>query len=422
MKRLLSLFLVVAMLFAALAMVACGKKEDQTTESTTTNTTASTTSTEKTTETTTTEATTTTTTETEATTTTTTETEATTTTTAETTTTETTTTETITTESTTAATVTSGTTEGIYARFDFGTKTEAEANNLTSHEYLKSHLSYNASYLWVDYDEDNMIVYATTDYNYDTMQSSATNFALIYDDIAGEYEFEDPQEIHCGWGTWDNYPYSSGNVGVEGKWKGFHQYIKIRFVNASPNTKVGFQWKSTSMAAYYTTGTTCFPVAAGKTGSDYLNNDDNYQIVIYDITNAANMATGANELTPANGKGPGNNWLWQGTAQFVNGLRFHLMGYYAMGNARSGNTFANAGTNATDDGTGTKIAADGSGKVTTWKAGEAFTSAKIKAALDTRGLIKAGNAIKVDYIVFGSTPEQLLTYKSAAEKAYEASK
>ena len=408
MKRLLSLFLVVAMLFAALAMVACGK-EKQTTESTTTNTTASTTTTEKTTETTTTEATTTTTTET-----TTTETETTTTTTVD--------TETTTTTSGTVETVTSGTTEGIYARFDFGTKTEAEANNLTSHEYLKSHLSYNASYLWVDYDEDNMIVYATTDYNYSTMQDSKNNFALIYDDISADYTFEDPQEIHCGFGTWDNYPYTSANVGVEGRWKGFHQYIKIRFVNASANTKIGFWYKSTSMAAYYTTGVACVPVAAGKTGSDYLNNDDNYQVVIYDVINAMNMATGANELTPENGKGPGNNWIWQGTSQFVTGLRFHLMGMAAGGNARSGNTFAKDGTNKTDDGTGNMIAADGSGKVTTWKANEAFTKAKITAALDTRGLIKAGNAIKVDYIVFGSTPEQLLTYKSAAEKAYEASK
>ena len=415
MKRLLSLFLVVAMLFAALAMVACGK-EKQTTESTTTVTTASTTTTEKTTETTTT---------TEATTTTTTET--TTTTTTETTTTETETTTTVDTETTTTTsdtiqTVTSGTTEGIYARFDFGTKTEAEANNLTSHEYLKSHLSYNASYLWVDYDEDNMIVYATTDYNYSTMQDSNNNFALIYDDISADYTFEDPQEIHCGFGTWDNYPYTSANVGVEGRWKGFHQYIKIRFVNASANTKIGFWYKSTSMAAYYTTGVACVPVAAGKTGSDYLNNDDNYQVVIYDVINAMNMATGANELTPENGKGPGNNWIWQGTSQFVTGLRFHLMGMAAGGNARSGNTFAKDGTNKTDDGTGNMIAADGSGKVTTWKANEAFTKAKITAALDTRGLIKAGNAIKVDYIVFGSTPEQLLTYKSAAEKAYEASK
>lgn len=407
MKRLLSLFLVVAMLFAALAMVACGK-EKQTTESTTTNTTASTTTTENTTETTTT-------------------TEETTTTTTETTTTETETTTTVDTETTTTTsgpieTVTSGTTEGIYARFDFGTKTEAEANNLTSHEYLKSHLSYNASYLWVDYDEDNMIVYATTDYDYSTMQSSKNNFALIYDDISADYTFEDPQEIHCGFGTWDNYPYTSANVGVEGRWKGFHQYIKIRFVNASANTKIGFWYKSTSMAAYYTTGVACVPVAAGKTGSDYLNNDDNYQVVIYDVINAMNMATGANELTPENGKGPGNNWIWQGTSQFVTGLRFHLMGMAAGGNARSGNTFANDGTNKTDDGTGNMIAADGSGKVTTWKANEAFTSAKLTAALDTRGLIKAGNAIKVDYIVFGSTPEQLLTYKSAAEKAYEAKK
>ncbi len=421
MKRLLSLFLVVVMLFAALAMVACGgDPEETTTQSTTTSNTTASSTTETTTEaTTTTETTTTETTTTETTTTTTTETTTTETTT--TTTTETTASETTTTSGT-IATVTSGTSEGVYARFDFGTKTEAEANNLTSHEYLTSHLSYNSSYLWIDYDEDNIIVYATQDYNYSTMQSSRLNYALVFDDISADYTFEDPQEIHCGFGTWDNYPYSSANVGVEGKWKGFHQYIKIRFVNASPNTKIGFWYKSTSLATYYTTAVACIPVTPGKANSDYLNNDANYQVVIYDILNAMNLATGANELTPDNGKGPGNNWIWQGASQYVTGLRFHLLGNAAGGNARGGATFAKAGNNKADDGTGNMIAADGSGKVTSWSANEALTSAKALAALDTRGLIKAGNAIKVDYIVFGSSPDQLLTYKSAAEKAYEASK
>ena len=400
MKRLLSLFLVVVMLFAALAMVACGDNQDPTTESTTTATTeATTTTTQSTTEatTTTTATTTTETTTTEATTTTTATTEATTTTTAS----ETTTTVT---EPTTA---TSGTTEGIFARFDFGTKTEAAEKNLTSHEYLKSHLEYNANYLWVDYDEDNIIVYATQDYNYSTMKGQGSNYALCYNDISADYTFEDPQEIHCGFGTWANYPYSS----AMNNWKGYHQYFKIRFVNASANTKISFRWKGTgNMANWYTTAVVATKVTPGKATNAYLNDDANYQIVIADITAAGNLATGGNELTADNGKGPGNNWIWGGDSLYITGLRFHLLGAYVPGNGRSGCTFATDGSSSD------------SGVKVEWKKGEATSAAKVAGALDSRGLIKAGNAVKVDYIVFGSTPEQLLEYKSAAEKAYEASK
>ncbi len=407
MKRFLSLFLVVVMLFAALAMVACGKQEDETTDSTTTATTeATTTTTKETTETTTTTATT------EATTTTEPTTEATTTT--ETTTTATTTTATTETTVTEPTTATSGTTEGVFARFDFGTKTEAAANNLTSHEYLTSHLQYNTGYLWVDYDEDNIIIYATQDYNYSTMKSgswSAWNaslvnaYALCYEDISADYTFEDPQEIHCGFGTWANYPYSS----AMNNWKGYHQYFKIRFVNASANTKISFQWKGTAnMSSWFSTAFVATKVTPGKATSAYLNDDANYQIVIADITAAGNLATGGNELTADNGKGPGNNWIWGGDSLYVTGIRFHLLGAYVAGNGRNGCTFATDGSSSD------------SGVKVEWKKGDATSSAKVAGALDSRGLIKAGNAVKVDYIVFGSTPEQLLEYKSAAEKAYDA--
>ena len=129
MKKFLSVFLVAAMLKAALAMVACGEKPGDETTTTTTEATA------------------------EATTTTTEETTVTTTTEATTTTTETTTTETTTTEETT----TTISTEPVFARFDFGTKSYASEHNLTSHEYLTSKLTYNDKYVSVKYDEDNII-------------------------------------------------------------------------------------------------------------------------------------------------------------------------------------------------------------------------------------------------------------------------
>ena len=66
------------------------------------------------------------------------------------------------------------------------------------------------------------------------------------------------------------------------------------------------------------------------------------------------------------------------------------------------------------------IASDGSGKVTSWTAGEEITAAKVAARYDTRGLIKKGNFVKIDYIVFGVSPEQLMEYKSNLERASES--
>ena len=369
MKKILSVFLVAAMLVAVLATVACGNEPEATT-TTLASTDATTTTTEATTEATTTTSTTTTQT--------------------------TTTTET----TTTAETTTTIFTEPVFARFDFGTKTYAEDNNLTSHEYITSHLTYNKTYISVTYDEDNIIVTSLLDYNYNSsMKSNGHAFSLLFDDISADYTFEDPQEIHAGMGK-----------------NGYHQYMKIRFVNGSPNTKISFDWKSTSLATWYKTAVCAMDVTPGKASADY----DEYQVAIFDVAREVNLPTGASEITDDNGVGPGNNWIWQGASQFVTAIRFGVLASYVSGTARSGATFATTGSNAVDDGTGKMIASDGSGKVTSWTAGEELTAAKVAARCDTRGLIKKGNFVKIDYIVFGVSPEQLMEYKSNLERASES--
>lgn len=357
------------MLIATFAMVACGE-----TTPTTESTTQATTTTEATTVTTTTEATTTT----------------------ETTTTETTTTETTTTEETTTTIAT----EPVFARFDFGTKSYASENSLTSHEYLTSKLTYNNKFISIDYDEDNMIVTALQTYNYgSSMRANSTAYALCFDDIAAEYEFDDPQEIRAGWAS-----------------NGCHQYMKIRYVNGGPNTKISFTWKSTQVTSWTTTAACVMDVTPGKADESY----NEYQVAIFDVARESNLPTGANEITDENGKGPGNNWIWQGMANYITGIRFHILGSYISGYARTGHTFATTGNNLVDDGSGNMIPSDGSGKTTSWTAGEEFTKEKIIARCDTRGLIKKGNFVKIDYIVFGVSPEQLMGYKSNLERSLES--
>ena len=357
MKKFLSVFLVAAMLIAALAMVACGEKPGDETTTTTTEATA------------------------EATTTTTEETTVTTTTEATTTTTETTTTETTTTEETT----TTISTEPVFARFDFGTKSYASEHNLTSHEYLTSKLTYNDKYVSVKYDEDNIIVTALQSYNYGSMRSSdfkSVNsivyaYALCFEDISADYEFDDPQEIHAGQAK-----------------NGYHQYMKIRIKNMTLNNMISFQFKCNG--GFSTTANVSNMYLQGGMGKGAAEDtvakeiSNEWRVYYYDIPmccQACSYAYGAgrngikcssySEWLEKNAQTGGNNGLnW---TQNATGLRFNLLGavYY-------------------------------------------FTSASVQAAkpwCDSRANIKRGNCVEIDYIVFGSTVEQLEAFKSKMEIA-----
>ena len=92
------------------------------------------------------------------------------------------------------------------------------------------------------------------------------------------------------------------------------------------------------------------------------------------------------------GQQPGNNWTWkQGTP--VTGLRFHLLGATcSYANAYLNNVF--------DEG---ETAADYDVYYEYFK------------RLDSRALIKKGNSVEIDYIVFGSDPMALAEYHSNME-------
>lgn len=447
MKRLVSLFLVVVMLFAALAMVACGDEPEETTESTTESTSATTESTKAT----------------ETTSESTKATETTSETTKATETTSETTTESSATETTTessateATTITTGTTLGVYARFDYGTKSKAQDLHMTSHEYLVSHLSYNANYLNIDYDEDNIIIYACVDYDYATMgpgaanidgnvsstSAQASNYALLYEDIMygwGEdgYDFDDvnyQQQLFWGWGSWSNYPYQVTSVGTN--WVGRHQYMQARFINGSVNTKWSVRFKSTGCGYANTTIGVFDNVDQGRAEFSYTT----YQVKTWDMAYCFGNSTGTPEATPENGVTPSGNWGWHGNEE-VTGFRFHVLGSYCPGYCR-GNAWASSSLdydngdevvkNGTDYGNAVDTDFDGipdtnattgaaATKGSTWKKGDSqgtsgSYSLIMQSRYDTRGLIKAGNFVIIDYIIFGASIEGLNAWTSYIEDA-----
>jgi hypothetical protein len=378
MKRILSLIMVVAMLCAVLALVGCGETEveETTTEATTTE---ATTTEATTTEATTTEATTTEATTTEATTTEATTTEATTT---EATTTEATTTEATTTSATsatTAATIASGTTVPLYARFDFGTKTKAEDEGLTSHEYLVSILKYDADYLAVEFTEDTWVLYATQNY---VSGLGVDTFALCFENIV-TYDFD--AELIPGWGSWSSAPFTSANVGKS--WVGKHQYMQVRMLNSTNNNMMSIHFMAAKDAAWSTAQiATCMYLQGGAptSASDKkltANPATKFETYSYDVNFLAGVTYYKNTHTSymgwvdavkTAGTIPnGNNWLWSAS---ITGIKFHFLGAYG-----GSSTFA--------------------------------------GFADTRTNIKTGNHVEVDYVIFGSAIDQLDAYTSYIEDA-----
>lgn len=367
MKKFLSLMLAAVMIVAVFAMVGCDKPETTTPADTTPATT--TTATEATT----TEATTT-----EATTTEVTTTEVTTTTQATTTTAKpvetTTTTEPVVTTTTAPqpTEVTTGTTLSVFDRFDFGTDSKAQAEGETSHEYIVANLTYDDSRVAVRWTEDTVKIYAKKSFD-----SAATrdSYALSFLDIV-TYDFDD--ELVPGWGTWSGAPMNPGT-----SWVGRHQYAKLRILNNTTNNVVSIHWHRAGEGFATTTCAVSMYLQGGAPTTTTNHNltttaTTEWAEYIYDMMflssagreilygGKTSYMTVVNEAKTRNGYAQNN---WNTANGNITALNLHFLGAYGK---------------------------DGIN--------------------DTRKNIKMGACVEVDYIIFGSSIEQLEAYKSYMEE------
>ena len=361
MKKFLSLIMVAAMLVAVLAMVGCG---EDTTDTTTEAPVVTTTTTEAPVTTTTTEA---------PVTTTTTEAPATTTTAAP----VVTTTPAPVVTTTTApapAETTTGTTVPLFARFDFGTKTKAEAEGLTSHEYLVSALTYDDSRLAIEYTEDTIVIYAKKSYDSEATRDS---YALCFSDIV-TYDFD--AELIPGFGGWNGAPLAPNYT----SWQGKIQYMKLRILNETTNNIVAVHWHRAGEGFATTTCSTSMYLQGGAPSTEKTHNltaekSTTFENYIYDMA----FLSAVGRETIYGGKGSymavvneaktNNRYAqnnWNTAVGNITGINFHFLGAYGK-----------AGVN------------------------------------DTRSNIKMGSKVEIDYVVFGSSVEQLNAYTSYAEDA-----
>lgn len=366
MKKFLSLLLVAVMVFGVIGLVGCKGGQNETTTTTTTQGAQTTTTTTK--ETTTTVGTTTTTT---------------TATTPKDTTTTTTTTTATTPKETTTETTTTTTTEMVtttlptYVRFDFGTNSRAQDEKKTTHEWLVENLSIDSDYVAVEWTEDSIKVTARKSYD---ASAGSFSWSLAYDNMLS-LDFEDV--LMPAYGTWREYPHRDNYVGKT--WQGYHQYVKVRLRSNSVNNMIGFLWQ-TGTNPYAMTMAASNMYLDGGVDNKTRKVSENWFVGIYDISLCQSLASGkfptgcnANSTysdlvksVEANGYNAGNNWAWQAGKE-ITGLRFNVLG--------------------------------------------ACASVYRATMCDSRENITRGNWVEIDYIIFGSTPEQLEAWKSKSEAA-----
>ena len=289
------------------------------------------------------------------------------------------------------------TTLPLFTRLDFGTKSYAADQKNTTHEYIVGALSYNQDAVTVEFTEDTLRLTAkkdgtfsaageiasTTDSQYflrgtGTCYYPLNEFSINFDNLI-TFDFE--EELRSGYGAYAGEPFTVQNVGRPDAWRGYHQYMKIRIKNPTDNDKIAVQFNNS--AAYASTQFMVMSIGKQK---------DTFETYIYDLCYAATYASGKGVLLA--GQAPGNNWTWKQNT-LVSGLRFHLLG--------STCSYAHVYLN--------NLFEEGESAADYEKYQEYFDR------LDSRAMIKAGNTVEIDYIVFGSSPEQLMGYHSYLESS-----
>ena len=277
------------------------------------------------------------------------------------------------------------TTLPMFARFDFGTDTTAQDDGQTSHEWLKNNLSYNESYIKVEFFEDSWKIYALKTYVSGTTPTDA--YAVVFQNIA-DVEYED---LVPGWGTWSRYPVQESYVSKTDSWNGKHQYMKIRIKNNTENNMIsfGFKGNNNKFATTY-----CVSNMYMQGGDDKLTctPSDEWAVYYYDVPKCCQVSS------YAYGAGRNNNTDIGVATSFTQWVEL-----YGPTNAYNGLNWSTVGGPCG----GIKFNLLGAEKY----------HSRVPTWCDSRANIKKGATVEVDYILFGSTIEQLEAYKSKMELA-----
>ena len=321
------------------------------------------------------------------------------------------------------------TTLPVFARFDFGTDTYAEDQGLTSHDYLTSVLAYDESCLSVNFEEDYWDVWTIAAYDAENEVTEAfgqknNRFALIFNDIV-TFDFDD--EIVIGYGGYNGTPYKSvGDIDVP-TWSGRHQYMQVRLVNNTTNNIWSIRFIKTGDGAYFTTcvmGNLYLQGGEPTSSGEYrrtCEKSSEWATYTYDFFLASGLSSGRGHSAIRHNEQEAGGKTW------IEGYPDNWFDYkayvYAHGDPGGTNVTWNPGKSFTalelnifsgcyKYGLGDKPEGMSEDDWSKWTTAHDH----IKLACDTRENIIAGMNVKLDYLIFGCSPEQLDGYKSYIEQ------
>ena len=298
---------------------------------------------------------------------------------------------TVPTTSTTESTTESTTVFPVFARFDFGTNTKAEAQGYTSHEYLVEYLTFDEKFISATFTEDSLVITALQDHP--EIKSTVNEKGNTVEDFNG-YSSISYAICFDSYGIYDFDQHLTKN----------EKFMKIRILNNTNNNIISFAFGdiARSSSSYATTlNASCMYLQGGApsvrdiiAGDHKLTADpvDAYKSYTYDInlvmalTRYAQRGEAPADYSYADytcrvGQGVtgtgSNNWNWIAADSEVHSLRFWLLGAY----------------------------------------GVHFNTDYFEYA-DNRENIKTGNTVEVDYILFAPTTGDFKNYTSNIEDAY----
>jgi hypothetical protein len=302
------------------------------------------------------------------------------------------------------------TTLPVFARFDFGTKTYAEDEGLTSHDYLMEILNFEETCITIYFEEDYWDVWTISAYDSSkaiTEKFGQKNFSwgLMFNDLV-TFDFDD--ELTIGYGGWNNTPYKPVEEQATPAWSGQYQYMQIRLVNNTTNNIWAVRFRSEAHPSFSTTQVISNLYLQGgepESSTDYRRTctaTEEWATYTYDLFLTSGLSSGRGQVAWKSNNEKCDNW-------------FDYKAYvFEVGNP--------GGTNLTWQQHKALVCIEFevfSGVYMYGSDGEQWDTAAehITQACDTRANIKAGMEVKIDYIIFGCTPEQLDAWHSYLEDA-----
>jgi hypothetical protein len=281
-------------------------------------------------------------------------------------------------------------------------------------------LSYDDTVLQVTFEEDYWDVWTLAAYDGSSAMTEAfgqknIRYALIFNDLV-TFDFDD--EIVLGYGGYKNTPYKNVEDIATPTWQGYHQYMQIRLVNNTTNNIWGFRFIKTGDGAYYTT---CVVGNLYLQGGEPTSSTDlrrtctastEWATYTYDILLTSGLASGRGHHA-CRTKGATlnlNNWFDYKNYVFEKGDPGGTNVTWNLGKSFTALEFNIFGGVYTYG-----YAASEYGDDVSEEASKAYSDALVQAC-DTRANIKSGMNVKIDYIIFGSSPEQLDAWKSYMEQ------